>query len=155
MKQHHSSSPELSHAHKLVLVVDDDKAVRESLSRALETQEYNVMQATNGDEAMAVSASHPVDLLLLDLNLGPESGWSVLERFNNAYPLVPVVIITAKANQIFTALASGVGALLEKPFEVSRLFQVASELISEPVQNRLSRLAGKASGFRYLPAQTC
>src|SRR5947208_1132117 len=118
MKQNHSSSPELSHAHKLVLVVDDDKAVRESLSRALETQEYNVMQATNGDEAMAVSASHPVDLLLLDLNLGPESGWSVLERFNNAYPLVPVVIITAKANQIFTALASGVGALLEKPFEV-------------------------------------
>ena len=65
--------------------------------------------------------------------------------------MIPVIIITARSNQLFTALASGVGALLEKPLDFPNLLQAIANLLAESEEQRLARMAGKPAEFHYLP----
>src|SRR6266567_2159465 len=94
---------------KTILLVDDDSAVRRMLSRLLTEEHYTVVTATNGQEALDLAQTAPVDLVLLDLNLPMKDGWETFERLSTRDPFLPVVIITARSNQIFPALASGAG----------------------------------------------
>ena len=136
---------------KTILLVDDDSAVRRMLSRLLSEEHYNVIPATNGVEALDLAQTAPVDLVLLDLNLPMKDGWQTFEQLATRDPFLPVVIITARSNQIFPALASGAGALMEKPLDLPSLLQTIRDLLAEPAQVRLARMAGKPASFRYLP----
>ena len=135
-----------------VLLADDDPAVRASLRQVLEQEGYSVLLATNGDEAIAVAARAPVDLVLLDLNMPKKNGWDAFERLTNNNPLLPIVVITARPNQLFTALAAGVEALLEKPLDIPELLVAIDEALHESPEARLARRAGKKTEFRYSPA---
>src|SRR5437773_2247279 len=104
-----------------ILLVDDDPAVRRMLSRVLEDEDYTVLLATNAAEALEVASAAGVDVALLDLNLPDQTGWELFERLISAHPLLPIVILTARANQLFPALAAGVGALMEKPLDLPKL----------------------------------
>lgn len=132
-----------------LLLVDDDPGVRESLGRLLETEGYEVLRAGNGLEAAAVVQSTWVDLVLLDLNMPGRNGWDTFEQFTREHPLLPVVIITARANQFFTALSAGAGALLEKPLDIPTLLRTVARLLSESDTTRLARLAGQDTEFHY------
>ena len=67
---------------------------------------------------------------------------------------MPVILITAKPNQLFTALGSGVGALLEKPLDFPILLQTIARLLAESHETRLARLAGRDVPFRYAAGKT-
>jgi CheY-like chemotaxis protein len=134
---------------KRILVVDDDSPVREMLSRVLAGEGYGVLAAANGAEALEIAAAKKIDLVLLDLNMPGQSGWDTFERLTASQPLLAVIIITARPNQLFTALGAGVGALLEKPLDFPQLLQAVSRLLAETPESRLARLAGQASGFYY------
>jgi len=108
---------------KRILVVDDDSSVREMLSRVLAGEGYGVLAAANGAEALEIAAAKKIDLVLLDLNMPGQSGWDTFERLTASQPLLAVIIITARPNQLFTALGAGVGALLEKPLDFPQLLQ--------------------------------
>jgi DNA-binding response OmpR family regulator len=136
-----------------LLLVDDDSAVREMLGRVLSAAGYDIVPAANGQEALEFAAATELDLVLLDLNLPVKNGWDTFERLTTQNPLLPIIIITARPNQLFPALASGVGALMEKPLDFPRLLETIGELLNEPMERRLARLAGKAADFRYLPAR--
>ena len=138
---------------KRILVVDDDLSVREMLTRVLAGEDYLVLPAASGLDAVKIAAATQVDLVLLDLNMPGQSGWDTFERLTAKDPLVPVVIITARSNQLFAALASGVGALLEKPLDFPKLLQTISNLLAEPAEFRIARMSGKPAEFHYLPAQ--
>ncbi len=136
---------------KTILLVDDDSAVRRMLSRLLTEEHYNIVPATNGLEALDLAQTTPIDLVLLDLNLPMKDGWDTFEQLTTRSPLLPVVIITARSNQIFPALASGAGALMEKPLDLPSLLQTIRDLLAEPAEARLARMAGKPASFRYMP----
>ena len=91
------------------------------------------------------------DLVLLDLNLPLQDGWDTLERLTTENPLLPVIIITARPNQIFPALAAGAGALMEKPLDLPKLLRTIRDLLAEPAASQSARMAGKAAEFHYLP----
>jgi DNA-binding response OmpR family regulator len=139
---------------KRILVVDDDRSVRESLKKVLEGANYEVLLAAGGLEAAIRFEPGQIDLLLLDLNLPNQSGWDVFERLTTHYPLVPVIIITGLPNQQRTAVAAGVGALFEKPVDVMALLQRVEELLAEPAGVRLQRLCGDVGDTRYVPAHS-
>ena len=82
---------------------------------------------------------------------GP-NGWQTFQRISVDVPSVPVIIITARPNQLFAALAAGAGALMEKPLDLPKLLQTIRDLISEPESVRCARSAGKSAQFHYLPA---
>jgi len=122
------------------------------LKQVLAKHGYRVRSAANGQAALHAAQTAPPDLVLLDVKLREENGWDVFSRLNRRWPLLPVAIITARPNQVFTALAAGVGALLEKPLHVPKTLRTIRHLLRESVETRLARVAGKVSQFHYLPA---
>jgi CheY-like chemotaxis protein len=136
---------------KKILLVDDDSAIRRILRRVLSGEGYTVLTAANGEEALQLASADHFDLVLLDLNMPEKDGWETFEELTECHPLLPVIVITARPNQIFPALAAGVGALLEKPLDLNRLLEEIPRLLEEPRQTRLARLAGRPSVFSYVP----
>lgn len=139
---------------KNLLLVDDDLSVRDSLANVLLGEGYEVIPAGDGVEALEIAGKQPLDLVLLDLNLPKKNGWDTFEIMSRQNPRVPVVIITARSNQLFPALASGVGALMEKPLDLPKLLQTIRNLLDEPVEARMARLAGKPAEFHYMPSHS-
>jgi two-component system copper resistance phosphate regulon response regulator CusR len=135
-----------------LLLVEDDTGVRESLAHVLTSEGYQILLAGNGVEALELTAQNAVDLVLLDLNLPKKNGWDTFEVMTKQNPQLPVIIITARPNQLFPALSSGAGALMEKPLDFPKLLQTIRDLLSEPVQARIARLAGKPAEFHYMPS---
>jgi DNA-binding response OmpR family regulator len=82
------------------------------------------------------------------------NGWDTFERLTTQNPLLPVIIITARPNQLFTALSAGVGALFEKPLDFPELLEAIRALLSEPPGARIARVAGRTTQFQYSPAHS-
>jgi len=137
---------------KRILIVDDDPSVREMLGRVLRDEGYTIVLAGSGQEALELASVTRIDLVLLDLNMPGRNGWDTFEALTTQNPLLAIVIITARPNQVFTALGAGVGALLEKPLDFPKLLEVIGKLLAEPPETRLARLTGRRAEFRYLPA---
>ena len=64
-----------------------------------------------------------IDLVLLDLNMPIKNGWDAFEQLTSENPMLAVIVITARPNQLFTALGSGVSGLLEKPLDFPTLLE--------------------------------
>ena len=144
--------PSASARQQTLLLVDDDSAVRSMVGRVLADEGYLVLSAANGAEALGIAEVTRLDLVLLDLNMPVQGGWDTFEQLTSKYPLLPVIIITARANQLFTALGAGVGALLEKPLDFPELIETVRALLAEPAETRLARLTGRSTEFHYLPS---
>jgi DNA-binding response OmpR family regulator len=136
-----------------IMIVDDDSAIRDMLSRILIEEGYLALPAANGQEALDLAAATRVDLVLLDLNLPIKNGWDIFERLTNENPLLPIIIITARSNQLMTTLAAGAGALMEKPLDFHKLLHTIRALLDEPTETRLARIAGRETDFHYGPSR--
>ena len=140
---------------KRILLVDDERSIRESLRKILQAEHYEVVLGENGQEAIEKHGAEHIDLLILDLNpdaSGVTNAWATsLERLIGINPLLPVVIITGRSNQRSLAETAGADALMEKPLDVPLLLQTIRELLTEPMQNRARRASNRVSRFRYVP----
>ncbi len=134
-----------------VLIADDDNSVRHSLGKVLKEVGYDVVLAKDGHEAVKLFDAHQIGFLLLDLGLPTRDGWDTFERITSETPELPVIIITGKTDQRNTALAAGVGALMEKPLDVAELLQMMRVLLAEPKEDRLRHLCGYSQDFHCIP----
>jgi DNA-binding response OmpR family regulator len=123
-----------------ILIIDDDYSVRQMLGRVMAGQNYRVLTAANGLQALAIAAGELIDLVLLDLCLPELNGWEVFERLTSANPCLAVVIITGRPDQNFTAMGAGVGALMEKPLDFPKLLRTIAALLRETAEQRLARM---------------
>jgi CheY-like chemotaxis protein len=137
---------------KRILVVDDDSSIRQMLGRILKDEGYQVGEAGDGVQALEIVGREPFDLMLLDLNMPIRNGWDTFERLTTEKPLLPVIIITARPNQLFISAAAGVAALMEKPLDFPKLLQTISALLAEDPEIQHARAAGKRAEFYYQPA---
>ncbi len=137
---------------KRILLVDDDPTVRDSLSDVLHAEGYRVLTAENGQRALELAGQSSVDIALLDLNMPVMGGWDTFEQLTREHPSIPVIIITARPNQVFTALSAGAGALMEKPMDIPDLLLTISRLLAESAEERLARLVGTSTDFHYKAA---
>jgi len=123
---------------RTVLVVDDDRYVRQALEEALVEENYQVASAGNGAEAMRHlrEPRSEVDAVLLDLRLGPENGWNVLCRLTALQPGVPIILMSGTRGTRAPRLPGVPVTVLEKPLDLRRLFKTLRDLTaeSEPVQ---------------------
>jgi DNA-binding response OmpR family regulator len=127
---------------RTILLVDDDPSVREAVGEVLLQEGYTVVALANGRVVLEVVESCHAQLALLDLNLPNESGWEVFQKLTNHFPTLPIIIVTARSNQKFKALAAGVGALLEKPYNFPLLLDVIKRLLEEKPETRIARAKG-------------
>jgi len=135
-----------------VLVVDDDASVRKSLRKVLVDAGYEVALAADSREAVEHFDGEHVNVVLLDIGLPVKSGWNAFEHITNKAPVLPIIVITGQAGQHDMAVAAGVGALMEKPLDVTELLDMIRGLLHESVETRLLRLCGDAPGPRHAPS---
>ena len=106
-----------------VLIVDDDRAVRDALRRALMLAGYDIALAEDGDQAMTQVAETVPDAVLLDVGLPGMSGLEVCRALRKAGNRVPILMLTARetiADRI-AGLDAGADDYLPKPFDLGEL----------------------------------
>jgi FixJ family two-component response regulator len=121
-----------------VLIVDDEKNIRLTLSLALEKLNIPVDTAVNGEEALQKLAEKSYGLMLLDLRMPGIDGLEVLRRVPEIRPEVKVVIITAWGSIEAAVEAMKLGAVdfLQKPFDAQDVRELVSSLLDEATQER-------------------
>ena len=106
----------------LVLVVEDDKPIRNLITTTLKMNDYRFITAVKGNEAIMLSASHKPDIIILDLGLPDIDGVEVIEHIRT-WSDVPIIIVSARSEDRdkITALDKGADDYLTKPFSVDEL----------------------------------
>ncbi|MBA3329499.1 MAG: response regulator transcription factor [Actinobacteria bacterium] len=102
-----------------ILLVDDEDSVQKLLTYPLERDGFRVVQARDGEEALARFASEPVDLVVLDLMLPRLDGLEVCKRLR-ATSSVPIIMLTARDDELDKVLGLELGAddYITKPFSI-------------------------------------
>ncbi len=108
--------------HKL-LIVEDDARTRTLLERYLREQGFSVLSMANGRRLDETLAAHPVKLVILDLMLPGEDGLSLCRRLRGRGEDVPIIILTAKGDEIDRVVGLEIGAddYVSKPFSPREL----------------------------------
>ena len=101
------------------------------LFRVLTDEGYFVMPASNGHEVLQITATGNVDLAVLDLSAPLDDAWKNLEQLRAGHPELPIILITARSNQVFPSLVSGVKAMMEKPLDLPKLLHTIRDLLAE------------------------
>jgi two-component system response regulator MprA len=106
-----------------MLVVDDDAAVRRSLSVALTRDGYEVVPAASGSEALAAATAGRFDLLLLDVAIPEPNGLEICRRLRAAGDGTPILMVTARdlVDDRVAGLDAGADDYLVKPFALAEL----------------------------------
>lgn len=105
-----------------ILIIDDEPQIRKLLQINLESNDYKVIQASTGKEGLLLGASHPPDLVLLDIGLPDASGHEILKKFREWYNN-PIIILSVQDSEgdIVSALDNGATDYLTKPFRTGEL----------------------------------
>jgi two-component system, NtrC family, response regulator AtoC len=114
-----------------ILVADDEPNIRKNLAMVLEAGSYQVNEASDGEEALALCRqSHP-DIAFVDLHMPKMEGLEVLAHFRTLSPKTAVVIITAYGSAANAVEAMKLGAVdfLEKPFDPKIIGILAEEIL--------------------------
>ena len=104
------------------MIIDDEPQIRKLLKITLESNQYHVAQASTGKEGLMLAASHPPDLILLDLGLPDADGHTILKELRQWYnnPVVILSVVDREAD-IVKALDNGAADYLTKPFRSGEL----------------------------------
>ena len=113
-----------------ILVVDDEAPMRKLLSGNLKASGYDVRAAEDGTEALKLIDQHPVDLLLLDINMPGPNGLQVLEAIRSSVE-TPILIVSGRSRERDKVEALDLGAddYLSKPFGVAELLARVKALL--------------------------
>ena len=125
-----------------VLVVDDNPDVRDILSDFLDNEGYEVILATNGEEAIELAETENPQVILLDIKMPGIDGIEVCNRLkaNEKTRSIPIIIMTAYADRDVEAFVEGADDFVTKPFSTAELsFRVGSMLRIRHLTDDLQR----------------
>ncbi|MBU1852730.1 MAG: response regulator [Candidatus Omnitrophica bacterium] len=122
-------------ANKKILLVDDEPELIEMIKMRLEANDYEVITASDGLEALDKARNENPGLILLDLMLPKMDGYRVCRtlKFDQKYRHIFIIIFTARAQESDEKLSKEVGAdaYITKPFEPQKLLGKIRELLGE------------------------
>ncbi len=134
-----------------VLVVDDEKVVREGCRRVLSGKKYEIFTAENGKQALEILAEENVDIMLLDLKMPVMGGEEVLEKTRDAYPDIPVIVITGHGtvDTAVECMKKGAYDFITKPFQIDQ-FRITVERAADKRRLELKARQFAAENIRNL-----
>lgn len=105
-----------------ILVVEDDKSVRNLMTTTLKAHDYKYIAAATGEEAILQASTHNPDIVLLDLGLPDMDGVEVIKKIRT-WSNMPIIVISARSEDAdkIEALDNGADDYLTKPFSVEEL----------------------------------
>ena len=106
----------------VILVVEDDRPIRNLIVTTLKTHDYKYLAAENGAAAIMETLSHNPDIVLLDLGLPDMEGVEVIKKIR-AWSNMPIIVISARSEDTdkIEALDAGADDYITKPFSVDEL----------------------------------
>jgi DNA-binding response OmpR family regulator len=106
-----------------ILLVEDDERISEPLLRVLVTEGFDVVHASAGNEGLEAVAARRPDLMLLDLTLPDIDGLDVCRKVREDLPEMPIIMLTARAEEMDVIVGLGAGAddYVPKPFRLAEL----------------------------------
>ncbi len=125
-----------------ILVIDDEKVIRDSCTRILSSEGYEVRSAENGDEGLELFREFHPDLVLVDLKMPGKSGTEVLKEIEKADPNVVKIVITgyATVSSAVDSMKSGAYDFIPKPYTPDEI----SLIVSRGLERRRLLLESKA-----------
>ncbi len=115
----------------LVLVVDDDPAIRELIREILSGEGYSVQVAGDAAEALEALEVRSPELVLLDVVMPGTDGWEVLRRMQERHGSIPVIMFSGQVSELPSGRAVDRGArgFVGKPFDPQELIERAKQLV--------------------------
>ena len=106
-----------------ILLVEDDERISEPLLRVLVTEGFDVVHSSTGGEGLVAVADRRPDLMLLDLTLPDIDGLDVCRKVREDRPEMPIIMLTARAEEMDVIVGLGAGAddYVPKPFRLAEL----------------------------------
>jgi DNA-binding response OmpR family regulator len=139
-----------------ILVAEDDRAIRQGLLDALESEHYDTVPAANGKEALAAAKQQKFDLILLDIMMPEISGYDVCRQIRAGDMVTPIIMLTAKGEEIDKVVGLELGAddYVTKPFGLRELLaRVAAVLRRARVKAQGKAGDGLPDVYDFGPAQ--
>ena len=107
------------------LVVEDEPLVRDMIVREMTLAGFDVLEATNAEDALALTSTiDRLDLLFTDIRLPGMNGWQLAEQIRGRFTQVPVIYVSGYAEQLMLLPRS---KFLQKPYFPSQVFKAAAE----------------------------
>ena len=131
---------------KKILIIDDDQDLRGHFQQLYEMEDYLVITAKNGQEALdlldSLADSALPDLIFLDFNMPvmDGEGFGLSKNFNPRYSKIPMILITANGELIKTMSKVQAEAYLDKPLSIDQLLKLTFNFIHRFQNSRLSFL---------------
>ena len=120
-----------------IMVVEDEEDVREAIKLQLESANYNVLEAENGEEAINIlkSESNMINcgLILCDIRMPKVNGLECIAYFRDQAPGIPIVVVTGfpDTEMAVDLMSKGVKDYLVKPVEKAKLLAVVEKMVSQ------------------------
>jgi len=116
---------------RTVLVVDDMKSAVDAVARMLSLEGFDVHKACSGDEALSIAAQHPIDVVLLDVQMPGMDGLATLEALRARDPGIGAIMMSAHATVERAVRATKAGAhdFLEKPLTSEKVLLAVSHVL--------------------------
>lgn len=120
-----------------VLVVEDENMLREIIVDYLENENYQAIEAEDGEKAVELFESNQVDVVILDINLPKLDGWSVCKKIREQSN-VPIIILTARGDEDDSILGYELGAddYLIKPYSPRILMAKVKRFLEKQLDNK-------------------
>lgn len=115
-----------------ILIVDDEKNIREGLGTALELEGYDVKLAENGEIGLKLIEKGDIDLVITDLRMPGISGEEVIAKVTGESPGIPVIVLTGHGSidSAVTAMRNGAYDFLTKPLNLDRLILIVKRALA-------------------------
>jgi len=121
---------------KHIIVVDDDKEIREIVTIALKCNGFEVAEASNSQQLRRLLAEQTPDLIILDIMMPGQNGYQIFNSLRSDIDTqgIPVIIMTARAEHIYERISADLGAAnhLTKPFHPLDLVEKVKVLLPIP-----------------------
>jgi two-component system KDP operon response regulator KdpE len=128
-----------------VLIVEDDSALRHSIASTLQALGFDMREASNGEAGLAELRIRRAEVVLLDLNMPGMGGMETATRMRQAYPQLPIIVLTVRDRDedMIAALDAGADDYMTKPFRLPELaarIRAAVRRVRQPSTNEMRRL---------------
>jgi two-component system, OmpR family, alkaline phosphatase synthesis response regulator PhoP len=124
-----------------ILIIDDEALLRQTLTRILQRDGFDVTSAENGEQGLAFLQTNAFDLIFMDIRMPGMPGLDVLERIRSQHPNLPVILFTAQPdiNSAVEALRRGATDYLLKPLKPEIILERAHTTLAVQQKERRRR----------------
>ena len=124
-----------------LLIVDDEKHIREGLQKALSVDGFDVMLSSDGREAIKMIEEGDIDLVITDLKMPRLSGEELMKKIIERYPYLPVIILTGHGTieNAVEAMRTGAYDFITKPLNIDKLSLIVKRALENSSLKRQNR----------------